>query len=384
MTKFKQFTALAVADAIILCLAGLLSAAAGHGVPLDTGPIPHLELLSALSMEHCDQSSRFCPPPSTYTAEALSMAASGAFSACRPLALSLKRKGLRRDTLARFALSLSGVPELKPLAAFEQYHGAERITPGELGDYLKCLRSPETVAAFGTFFSRGERDLIQAGRDGAACADASAAAAAAVAFFGYAPRKFIFAPAMTLRGKGAWGGSLNAASGTEVYALYGYAPGMYRDCGQLRAIARHEFAHGMVSYGLADEKLRAAPLTSLFSLPKLLLSGYTSGESITEEYLVRAVSLILAEKAGQSMEAAAELDLYKKSGFPDMDRFTAILREYDGRRNDYPDFKAFKPRLEDFLRQYEKRARTRLAVLSALAIAAAGCAIFLFKSRKWN
>lgn len=335
----------------------------------ETGPVLQLELLSAMAIEGCSPTSGMCPPASGYFMAALDLASSEPFAPCREMALALKRKGLRRDTLLRFALSLSEPPGLKRFAPFVQYHGGEAISDAELDEYLDCLRAPERAALFKKFFASSSAELRRIGVAGASCGDAAAVTEAAAGFFGFSPERFIFAPTMLLRGRGGWGGAVGTSGGAAVYAVYGYAPGMYGDCFKVRAIARHEFSHGLLAAALKDREPASGPFMFLLSFPRMLMSGYTSSASITEEYLARAASVLLAEKAGRPDDAALELSIYRKSGFRDIDRFVGILREYDSGRDKYRDFGAFGERLNGELWRAERRARLLWGSIAGLLLA---------------
>ena len=151
----------------------------------------------------------------------------------------------------------------------------------------------------------------------------------------------------------------------EVFAILGYCENkegipLY-DKSDLSTLI-HEFNHSFINY-LLDEKQfpdhvkdLEHPASVLYESCKSEMEqqAYGDWKTLINESLVRAaVICYMMDNENFSTEEVEEATSEQiESGFRWMPELVSLLREYEGQRNEYPDFESFYPRVINFFTEY--------------------------------
>jgi hypothetical protein len=278
-------------------------------------------------------------------------------------AAELRRtRGVSYDACMSLAVHLTDVPGLQPRLPLQPWPEAldQRWTPAQASNFLALARQFVQESSFLEFFQRN-RPLYEITETRMkALMDKEGHLDWFQQFFGERPQaKFTLALGL-LNGGCCYGPRYSDAAGREeLFSILGVwqtdAQGQPEFAANMLDTVVHEFCH---SYANAIIDRRMPQLTaaaeSLFEHvgEQMRAQAYGSSRTMLCESLVRAcVVRYLYRYEGEEAGRRAILKEQER-GFLWMDEMSALLAEYESRRQDYPKLDDFGPRLVTFFRDY--------------------------------
>jgi hypothetical protein len=263
-------------------------------------------------------------------------------------------RGVSFDAPMSLAAHLKDVESLAVRVPLDPWPAGldQRWRPPELRDFLEKARQFAREANFGEFWRAHQKLYEETAARARRLVETQGHLDWFNQFFGARPgARFRLAPGL-VNGGCCYGARVELGQGEELYCILGVwncdtdgQPRFERDV--LDTIA-HEFCHAYVNphiYARTAE-LKAAG-TRLFAeaQARMRRMAYGNWETMLHESVVRAAVVRYLE-ATQGHEAAGrQVRQEIERGFPWMEELSQLLAEYETRREQYPTFAAFMPRI---------------------------------------
>ena len=284
------------------------------------------------------------------------------------------KKGVSFDAVMAMAISLSPLPELKPLVAFtpevpEKRWGvadAEKFLP-QLRDFYRDSKFAEFYAAHQTMYRLAETRF---------------ATTLGSVDFNWYPRFYGKAPDLTYHlilgmnnGGGNYGPRLVHPDGSvELFSIIGcwthddagnptYPP----DQGYLSTII-HEFNHSFVNPAVAAHWSDFSGVEKVYATvaDPMKRLAYGEAKTMVDESLVRAAVIVYFQDAGEdSRKNLKRIREEQRNGFFWMDTLVDMLKQYKAQRAQYPTFSSYIPQVALFYRNLAPREAAEPAAFSA-------------------
>ena len=274
------------------------------------------------------------------------------------------------SALTTLVVYLDDPPNLTPRNSLDQLPSEldARWTADVVLELIDAAREFSTDTRFMEFYHRQERLYSRATSNLKECLDDENMLSWFQGYFGYVPNNFSIIIGMQT-GWGNYGASITHRDGTrEFFSIIGaHSPFFWSDIprfssSDLMPIVVHEFCHPYINPLVHDhaELLREAG-ELLYSHHQAALSktGTLRWDHMMNEYIVRASVIRYFTSKNDMKSVDRQIRYDERNGFLGIRKLAELFEQYEMKRDTFPDFNSFLPRIADHFREFTMSSRNK-------------------------
>jgi len=267
------------------------------------------------------------------------------------------------SALTTLSVYLGPPPDLTPRNSLDPLPSEldARWTADVVPELIDAARGFSTDAKFMDFYHRQEQLYNRAASDLKECLDDENMLSWFQGYFGYVPNNFSIIIGMQM-GWGNYGASITRRDGTrEFFSIIGaHSPFFWSEIprfssSDLMPIVVHEFCHSFINPLVQNQRellKEAGEFLYPYHQRALSKGGTLRWDQMMNEYIVRACVIRYFVARNDAKSVSRQIQNDERNGFSCIRALAQSFEEYEMKRDTFPDFNSFLPRIASHFREF--------------------------------
>ena len=267
------------------------------------------------------------------------------------------------SALTTLSVYLGPPPDLTPRNSLDPLPSEldARWTADVVPELIDAARGFSTDAKFMDFYHRQEQLYNRAASDLKECLDDENMLSWFQGYFGYMPNNFSVIIGMQT-GWGNYGASITRRDGTrEFFSIIGaHSPFFWSEIprfssSDLMPIVVHEFCHSFINPLVQNQRellKEAGEFLYPYHQRALSKGGTLRWDQMMNEYIVRACVIRYFVARNDAKSVSRQIQNDERNGFSCIRALAQSFEEYEMKRDTFPDFNSFLPRIASHFREF--------------------------------